>query len=759
MIFNTRIRAYDPNGASKGLLVDALDYTFSQVVNDFPALKVTYPIIGNKLSWLQGPIELGVEIADASGNWVEKPNCRYIYQNWSQDESKGPGDTLQINLPGIGITMSYAKVLFQGAIPSLTEDKFDSDGKRKFRSQTIGAILSQILTEARAFDSGIANAISLGFDSAVDSAGATWNKIVSIAYDPGTSFADIVKNFADDGLIDWWFDGRVLKMYNADTTLGPTDLTVVLDKGRGSGNQEAPVNGTIEGLKHKAILRGDGKTWIKDNPGAPAPWGKNLVFINQGGVTDSGTADLMIQGELEAGSMERISYTRKYLPIDMKKQPMVDFQAGTYVKVRNRKDTYETMRVLQISIDVKKNNEWGATFVLNDKFESLLARQARRMRGIVRGAVSDAGNGGNPTPSPTNPPAKVTNVQLTTLGYWLGHLPKSSIQVTWSPVTTDIDGTSLGSLAVGYEVQYRPNVSSEAWRALGMTETTSIAFDDLQVQTDHMVRVRAYIADIGPGAWSDIANITTAYPTQNLDAPTPLILSSANGNVEIVWDGNLNSGTAVPAPPNFRQLDVYMSTTQVGGYSMIGSVLRGSDRLLMSAPGFIGTDLWFYAIAVDVLGRQSDPGVAQKVTVVGIDGANLIVNSVTGNKITAGSIETRHLSASVGQELDLSSNAGVNIIVTRLQGVEDETGQLTGQVQEIGMRYRFGPNGLSMSEPGSNYQLLIKNDEIDILESGAVVSYWNSGTLFVKRFVGDEVLLGNHMFQRHTTGTVMRAVT
>jgi len=759
VIFATRIRAYDPNGAAKGLLMDQLEYTFSQVVNDFPALKITYPVIGSKLSWLQGPVELGVEIADASGNWVEKPNCRYIYQNWSQDESKGSGDTLQINCPGIGITMSYAKVLFMGAIPSLTEDKYDSDGKRKFRSQTIGAILSQVLTEARAFDSGIANAISLGFNSATDSNGVAWNKIVSIAYDPGMSFSDIVKNFADDGLIDWWFDGRVLKVYNSDTVLGQTDLTVVLDKGRGSGNTEAPVNGTIEGLKHKAILRGDGKTWIKDNPGAPAPWGKNLVFINQGGVTDSGTADLMIQGELEAGSAERISYTRKYLPVDMKKQPLVDFQAGTYVKARNRKDTYETMRVLQISVDVKGAEEWGVTFVLNDKFESILARQARRMRGIVRGSVSDAGNGGTPTPNPTNPPAKVTNVQLGTLGYWLGHLPKSSIQVSWDAVTTDIDGTSLGGLAVGYEVQYRPNNPSEAWRALPLTQALSLSFDDLQVQTPHLVRVRASIADVGTGEWSDTANITTAYPAENLDPPTPMILSSANGNVEIIWDGNLDSAVDAPAPPNFRQLDVYMSTTQTGGYSLIGSVLRGSDRLLVSMPSFIGSVMWFYAIAVDVLGRESAPGIAQSVLVVGIDGADIIADTITGNSVKAGTIEARHVTATFGQELDLSSNEAVNIIVTRLEGVEDETGQLTGQVQEIGTRYRFGPDGLSMSEPGSNYQMLIKSNEIDILESGAVVSYWNSGTLFVKRFVGDEVLLGNHMFQRHTTGTVMRAVT
>ena len=134
----------------------------------------------------------------------------------------------------------------------------------------------------------------------------------------------------------------------------------------------------------------------------------------------------------------------------------------------------------------------------------------------------------------------------------------------------------------------------------------------------------------------------------------------------------------------------------------------------------------------------------------------IAADSITANAISVGAIETYHLSAAVGEELDISSNASVNILVSSVQQVTDDLDSTTATVEEMGTYYQFGIDGAVISSPGDSYQLALNNEGIEIRELGTAVSYWNAGQMFVRSFVGEEVILGNHQIAKYGSDTVVR---
>jgi len=151
-----------------------------------------------------------------------------------------------------------------------------------------------------------------------------------------------------------------------------------------------------------------------------------------------------------------------------------------------------------------------------------------------------------------------------------------------------------------------------------------------------------------------------------------------------------------------------------------------------------------------------------------IDTEKLQADSVTANEIAAGSIEanhiavgavqTSHISPEVGGELNLEANDSIQLVVGQIAGVEDDLNATSENLEEMQTYYQFGTDGAVISKPGSVFALALRNDTIEMLENGHVVSYWNSGVMYVDQFVGEVVTLGNHQIAKNGDGTVVRAL-
>lgn len=149
---------------------------------------------------------------------------------------------------------------------------------------------------------------------------------------------------------------------------------------------------------------------------------------------------------------------------------------------------------------------------------------------------------------------------------------------------------------------------------------------------------------------------------------------------------------------------------------------------------------------------------AEKMAADSVTANAIAAGSIEANKIAAGAVQTNHIAPDVGGQLDISANDTVQIIAGRVDGVEGQANDTQDNLDVMQTYYSFGPTGAVVSSPGSVFALALRNDRIEMLENGNVVSYWNSGQMYVPQFVGERVTLGNHQIEKYEDGTVVRAL-
>jgi hypothetical protein len=155
---------------------------------------------------------------------------------------------------------------------------------------------------------------------------------------------------------------------------------------------------------------------------------------------------------------------------------------------------------------------------------------------------------------------------------------------------------------------------------------------------------------------------------------------------------------------------------------------------------------------------QAGAVVAGKIAAGAVTADTIGANAVTANAIAAGSITTLKLASEVGQELDISSNDAVNILVGQIDTVTSDQNATSESLETMQTYYQFGPDGAVISAPESPFAIHIANDRIEMLQLNVPVSYWNAGQMFVNSLVGTEVILGNHKIEKYGSGTVVRAL-
>ena len=600
MTMAARLKVYQPDGALTGYLPQPVSWSASFPLDDVSALSLDYAAAADGSALLDGPCEVAVEVNGGAG-WVEPPNGRYLRLERSGDSAKGASDVRTYTCPG------YASLLDGIAvIPAIfigDPDKFTSDGKRKFLSANVGQILNTIRSDAALHVAGLRPGLTFGFTASVDSAGNAWNKSITIYLDAGLSILTVLDNLAQQGQCTWRMDGRVLNVYNANTGLYVTRTRKVF-----ADISEAPLRSSIAGLLHTAFLVGDeGLVWKVSNPSAITPWGTSVKIINQGGVRDSGTANNLIAAELDAGRGERREYSLAGPATDAP-HPLIDYQVGDKIPVRNFAGSWENMSVQQVTLrSDTKGLKWAAT--VNDRFTDASVRTAKRLRGIVNGATGDSGTGSLPKPPPVGSarPKAPAGLVVGTLGYWFNGSPRSSVQANWDAVTL-----STNNLAI--------DIAYYAIRATGgrtaRSETTSAAFDGLEPNKSVTVQVCAVSTDGVAGAWSAGVAVTTAAPTADIDPPTPFALSSANGMVTIAWDKKIQAGGAPFSPPLYlAHVEVQEGTSAAGPWVDAGAVTTAVPALIRTHTGSIGQTRWYRGRCISTIGAEGGWGPTTSITI------------------------------------------------------------------------------------------------------------------------------------------------
>lgn len=607
---HARLVAYRPFGERIGVLAEPVSFSASMLHNDDGAISIEYSMLsGDAMAFdrqLTDGLEVAVEVSDGNG-FKEPDNARFVITGRS---GKTDDRTKTITYSGQSIGWLLSKAENNDSSHLIADG--DNKGKRPFYSSNPGTILKTLLDENRQ-RGGVATGLTLGFDTAKDAAGRNWAKKYTLYYSLGTDLQTILDALVNGGGCDWRTSGRVLKLWNADSTALSRDLSesIVLQLARDIS--EAPFEESIADLASTILVEGDNNLLFRmDNPAAPTPWGKWESYSSQGGVSDKDTAQAFMQSTLDDAARVRGQYTRDLVTSGVDDLPLIDFHAGDWITAPTVTHG-EKVRVQEIDLSMRQNEGLSCSIALNDIKYDASVRQAKKIKGITGGAALAGSEGGTTASSdrdhrvPKAPLGLVvqTDAYIGSDGYAHGLATAS-----WSAVTQATNDTAIE--ISNYLVEWKLHKDGAPWHSAGTTDKTQLGFGGLDCGTQIEVRVRAvptYSDKLGE--WSAVVVATVESDTTPCSVPSKPVLASELGVVTVHWDGRTSTGASMES--DFDHIEVGEGV-DAAGMTVISANQSGQGDYLVT--GLKAGSQHSYALrSVDHAGNRSDWSAVASVTV------------------------------------------------------------------------------------------------------------------------------------------------
>ena len=607
---HARLVAYRPFGERIGVLAEPVSFNASMLHNDGGAISIEYSMLsGDAQAFdreLTDGLEVAVEVSDGNG-YREPDNARYVITGRS---GKTDDRTKTVTYSGQSISWLLSKAENNDSSHLLADG--DNKGKRPFYSSNPGVILKTMLDENRQ-RGGVATGLTLGFDTAKDAGGAAWARKYTLYYSLGTDLQTILSSLVNGGGCDWRTSGRMLKLWNADSTALSRDLSkqVILQLARDIG--EAPYEESISDLASTILVEGDNNLLFRmDNPSAPTPWGKWESYSSQGGVSDKDTAQAFMQSTLDDAARVRGQYTRDLIVSDVDSLPLVDYHAGDWITAPTVSHG-EKVRVQEIDLSMRQGEGLSASIALNDIKYDASVRQAKKIKGITGGAALAGSEGGTTASSDRDhrvPKAPLGLIVQTDAYIGSDGFAHGLATASWSAVTEATNNTSIE--ISNYAVEWRKHVDGAPWHSAGTTDKTQLGFGGLDCGTQIEVRVRAvptYSDKLGE--WSAVVVATVESDTTPCSVPSKPVLASELGVVTVHWDGRTSTGAQMES--DFDHIEVGEGVN-ADGMTVISATQSGPGDYLVT--GLAAGSRHSYALrSVDHAGNRSGWSAIASVTV------------------------------------------------------------------------------------------------------------------------------------------------
>lgn len=607
---HARLVAYRPFGERIGVLAEPVSFSASMLHDDDGAISIEYSMLsGDAQAFdreLTDGLEVAVEVSDGNG-YREPDNARYVITGRS---GKTDDRTRTVTYSGQSISWLLSKAENNDSSHLLADG--DNKGRRPFYSANPGVILKTMLDENRQ-RGGVATGLTLGFDTAKDAGGAAWARKYTLYYSLGTDLQTILSSLVNGGGCDWRTSGRVLKLWNADSTALSRDLSesIVLQLARDIS--EAPFEESIADLASTILVEGDNNLLFRmDNPAAPTPWGKWESYSSQGGVSDKDTAQAFMQSTLDDAARVRGQYTRDLVTSGVDDLPLIDFHAGDWITAPTVTHG-EKVRVQEIDLSMRQNEGLSCSIALNDIKYDASVKQAKKIKGITGGAALAGSESGTTVSTDRDhrvPKAPLGLVVQTDAYIGSDGFAHGLATASWSAVTEATNNTAIE--ISNYAVEWRKHVDGATWHSAGTTDKTQLGFGGLDCGTQIEVRVRAvptYSDKLGD--WSAVVVATVESDTTPCSVPSEPTVSSKLGVVTVHWDGRTSTGARME--PDFDHIEVGEGIN-AAGMQVISATQSGQGDYVIT--GLTGGSPHSYALrSVDHAGNKSDWSAIATVTV------------------------------------------------------------------------------------------------------------------------------------------------
>lgn len=524
-----RAVAYEVGGDRIGVLPDVIEMTVTTPRGAASTLAMTYAPTNAAVKGhlLEREIEVAVEATFDGVGWEELPDARFVTQKTSGNLVNDGTSARKVDAIHVS---DYLREALVWSVPEVAKDK---DGKFKFLSRNAGTIISTIWENA--VKRGWGRGLALDANTVKDSANQDWTKVVTLHFDPTITLLQIVDSLRSLGMIDTVWQGRTLKIYNADTTQA-RDLTETKRWPLGTALTGAPEARTWADLCTDVLVKGEGgRTWTIHNDLAPRGMRRVEKVVEAGGVELESTARLVAEATLKSGARAREEVKREWAANDVHLTPWVDYRLGDWIRVE-RRGGWEKMQIAQISVTQKDGTVVGHT-TLGTVLDSLLGRLAKRTKGIV-GLATTGGSGVRPAPPVSKywplPPQGLVGAGrvVNNAEGW----PRALVDLQWAPVETDTLGNRVD--VVSYEVAWQLamfGTSLAGSMVVRASDPPRATVGPLQVGMEYRFQVRAQSSN-STGAWSQPLVLTTPRDTTPPPVPSKPVLSQTLGVLQVYWN-------------------------------------------------------------------------------------------------------------------------------------------------------------------------------------------------------------------------------
>lgn len=600
-MFNIRVRECSPAGDFKRVL-PAENITFTTVDSGAPLL--TFSVSERIAAALDAPFVAAVEYQTEPGaRWKRPRQELLICSNGSGDELDPAG---VVTYTGVGyVPWLLARMYVQGTRANGIND-------RTFPNATPGGIVKTIVTEAKGW--GWAPHLTTDFTDTHDSNGVAWttDDRSSIKWRVGTPIANVLQQLAEQGLVEWWAEGNLLRLFRAP---GGIDRSAAVVLG-GAGFSAAPRSASFDDVFTKVTIFYDDQKYVNvDNPGADMKFGSLWATMTQSGVTDPNVARKLAQPALIKGRANAEQLGFDWTPAPNMPIPFESFNIGDNVSVVTRGGVVPK-RVLDLVI-TKSEGVVDVRATVGSRVTSQAVKQARRSSSAVIGTIiGGSGNGFSGGPVPSSPiPEFPTGVHVTSnVGEWLRDgSARSLVGIEWNAVDTAIDG---GGISIrDYEIWSR---TADGVPELTLrTTATEAVIRTWQPEVPRFFMVRARSAVGAYGEFSPELSVTPVMPTSIVPKP-PTGLSASQtafyspggapkSRVVLSWDAVTQSTD--DSPVEVVRYDVW-ERTGPGTSVFLSSTKTTSLTFEIPSDG----DRWYRVQAFSDLGFGGDLSTELKVS-------------------------------------------------------------------------------------------------------------------------------------------------
>lgn len=629
-----RFVSYDRLGNRRGPVPNFLEGMLNLSRNELSTISLHYDYAGVNHTFLDDTPELSVETY-INNAWVEIRNTRVRCLTVDHDRLEEV-PTRRFDFLGIG--ESLRGVLVYSSYGQAVND----DGKVVFKLSNVGRILRTIWD----------NAVSRGFEGFVldftpthDSAGQPWNKTFTISYSIDNNLLSIMSQLVAQGLMDYEWDGRTLKVYNPNTVLG-TDKTLgsspirFAGSGDAAGVDSAPEMVDFGHLASHVVVFGEDNLRWEFATGADLPEGRREIVLTYSGVDDEGTARILADPHiLKAQNFLKNTTRQFHLSPDTKLYPIHDYTVGDWVNVQ-RGLVFEKMRIYGINLQVNQNGTQGYV-MFGDKIDDLLVMMYQKIQAMTGGIANE---GSKPLTPKGRIPSAPTGVAVSSDAYIdESGQTRGTLTMNWAHNGKDTKGESV---VIREYVAYYRKAGTTSWDRLFATPEKSGAQSPIEVYDGnhdlmtYQVMVRAVS---GAGLVSDdsaIQNVTMEQDVLPPPKPSVPTVSTWLRSVTVKWDGKGQSGSGAPMvmPPDFSHIRVWEAVSQdMVGAVQVGSLFGDYDSMTTGARA-VDVAIWYGFTAVDLSENESEMSGVISVTPV----ANVNLKEIT-NSLDAADIQITNI--------------------------------------------------------------------------------------------------------------------